>query len=476
MADERLIQNGPGIDTKQERDYINYQPSIEYIKPAVNSTYQELQQSQDLEEIQVSQSSTVDTWKDVITVIDSLNQIQDDIEKQLKDTTVIVPDKMLDLVSEAARKYGYELNGNQLSFGLYKKALLSLDSHEKIIVVDAFENYYTDINGSLEGEIYPDVIEMKEDFTNLVDFLKKGVFLQFIDKDSLPTDMLADDDKLSQIKQTEIQLLSKYLGVKKDMEQTADSMRKLHVLSPETQEYFVANARFEEVNKTFKDLRRRIYTKNESTSLVQAKTMHTGSLVNSMANALTANVYKNTSYELLYALLSQYSSGQAIEKGLRKIQVLMKLAMDRQVEDLTAVKSDIKGIANNTNKKNVNNALVKAVHLRNEVFGEVYDLFDHITDLPDNPMFDAVADHIANGALLANDLYTQQSSDFYKVHNMDVDLRMEKLQLITDKDVARKFYGIIDKLIIYAKQKNGWAQGSQLSGWLKEFVQKEGLS
>jgi hypothetical protein len=163
-----------------------------------------------------------------------------------------------------------------------------------------------------------------------------------------------------------------------------------------------------------------------------------------------------------------------MENGLRKVQALLKLSIDGKIESVDGVKTNIRGISNNQTKLNVNKSLVKSIHLRTEVYGEVYDTINGFRSTPDNAVFNMVAGHIVDSIYRADNIYTEQSGDFYKISSLDTELRRDKLMQLVDKDTARQFYQIIVSLISYAQQKS-WPSKAQLVSWLKDFVNYEGL-
>lgn len=479
MEDIRKV-NGPGIDTQQERDEINYRPKIDYAKPVINTGPYVAPTSINLNSLEPSIRplaipNTVATWVESVDILDSLNDIRAEFEEILKDSSAPIPAKYVDLATQAAIAMGEDVTDGTISFDLYKKALLSEDSHEKIILTDIYENHQADVDGSLVGELYPDIVEMTADWEAILEFLKKALFLQFVDSTSLPTENSSDDAALSSISSAEQALINKFLSLRNANKASATSMRMANVLNPQSPEYYEARADYYSTYSELRDVKRRVYSKSEITSLVKSKVDNVQPLINNIVAYTDSDPYKGTVYNTLYALLQQYSSGQQAENGLRKVQALLKLSIDGKIETTTAAKQNLRGIASNQVKSNVNTALTKGVHLRNEIFGEIHDAINILEGPTEDTVFNMVTEHIVDSMVQADKLYEDQSSDFYKVHTLDTDLRTEKLGMLVDKDTARRFYNIIDRLITHIGSA-GWPTSANLSSWVQDFINQEGLS
>jgi hypothetical protein len=182
--------------------------------------------------------------------------------------------------------------------------------------------------------------------------------------------------------------------------------------------------------------------------------------------------YKSKAYDSLYSILNQYSSGQSMENGLRKIQAMIRLSIDGKIDAVGSVKADASVIANNRNKKNANVSLSQGIHVRNEIYSEVNVLL-HSVSSAENETLDMIAGYMTEGLGKSDDMYAEQASDFFKIHGMGNELQRDKLSQIQDKDWARQLYNIIDSLLSYAGSK-GWPSGN-LSSWLQAFLKENNL-
>jgi transposase len=124
-----------------------------------------------------------------------------------------------------------------------------------------------------------------------------------------------------------------------------------------------------------------------------------------------------------------------------------------------------------TTKSKINRTLVNGIHLRNEVFGDVYEVMEYFDSVPKGKAFEDVANHITEGINQAEQTYYNQSMDFYKIHFMDAELRTNKLQGLIDKDSARSIYKMIDGVLKFMKQTNHWPDDEGLIQWMDDFME-----
>lgn len=471
MADQ--IFDGPGIDTKRERDAINYRPSIEYQTPEINASYYAAPSNPSEEVQSLFAVQITDVWNRAKDIIQSLETTKEKFEEKLKDGYAVIPSELVDLAKEAAKQFGYDITDDRLPFDLYKDILQAEPSMNRDLLESIFEDYYSDVYGNIHGELYPDLINIQEDWKKILDFINKGIVLQIADQDKLiPVD--ADDEKaLSLVQGLEAALTQRYLNTKQAYEDSETNLRKLYITSSDTPEYFAALQQYQDSFGSYRDVERRVFTKKEVTDLVEYKTNNAEPLVTSLGNLVDYEAYGSSIEGTLSQLLHKYT-GQSAENGLRKVQAMLKLSIDGKINTVNNLKNDLRVIGSNTTKENINSSLVKGVHMRNEIFGSVYDLMDDMELKENDEVFDSFADYIADSVVQSDSMYKDQALDFQKVHSLDNELYVGKLGLVLDKDGARQLYIILDSLIVYAKEK-GWPSSNSVSSWLQGFMNHQGL-
>jgi len=140
-----------------------YKPELKYILDDINTIDNISDEELKVEEsyIRNRNSIALDLLEENIR---SIGGLKSEIDKRLKNVSVKYKNRPVDeslheLVSTKTDGDIYISEGS-ISYGLYKDCL-----EEPILspIVNEWERYHTDINGTIEGEIYPYLLELEED-------------------------------------------------------------------------------------------------------------------------------------------------------------------------------------------------------------------------------------------------------------------------------------------------------------------------
>jgi hypothetical protein len=462
--------------SQEERDKLNYAPVLEYQLPKIQAT----QYVGPLEALNdpslLVRPVMTDTWTKVADIVDRLSDIEDKLSIKLENDRVKVPVAIRDEIRLAASKYGKVVD-TSIYFSLYKEALNSSDSYEKNLIVDTYENYHVDVNGNINAELYTDIAEMITDWKSYIEFIKKGLFAQIVPVGDLPSTVSSTDSNLKKIDAAEKQLIEQYKAAQKAYAEALKDVRAKYFKNPQSQEFYDSQYQNSIKEKQFKKVERVILGKSEAYSLIDSKIVDADIISLLIGNSIDYMPYKGGTMDILHNLLRQYPSRQSMENGLRKIQALIKLSVDGKTESVTNSKNGLRNISSQPNKDKMNQALVNGIHLRNNVFGEVHETMEYFDGIPDDgSIFNVFAEHIVDGITYADKLYENQAADFYKIHTLDAELRMQKVRNVIDKHSAREIYKLAEKLINYAVEKNTWPEQKNLSQWLSDFMKAGNLS
>jgi hypothetical protein len=480
LKDDEFNIGSSGVDTQYERDYINYRPKIEYNQPVGSSSYglsvDTANQSQGgLTDI--SGSSAISVWKNVVGTVDSINQLEKTLSDKLKDISAPIPASSQDKIQKAAEELGVQGITDSIPFSLYKETFKNPSTPSAIAIQDTFEDYMSDVDGTLNGEIYTDVIEMQNDWVDMKDFIQKGLFAQFVSVDEAPTEYTVDDAKLDVITDAEKVLDSQYAQLLKILEVNKQIYEQMTATSYGSQDYYDALHEYEDVKRRIENLEKKLFTKAEIVDLVDRKASDTDDTITLLTNTVDFDPFEDDKYELLYGLLKQFPTRDAMLTAFKKMKALLKLSVDGKKVDTKSKRETLRGMAGGANKRKVNKMLINGVHLRNEVSNDVYDLMNNLDGIPNNDNFHVVASHIVDAVHQSERMYKQQASDFYKMHVMDASVRMDKLTSVIDKDAARSTYKLMDMVLDYTQNVNVvWPDEANLSGWLNDFMAHNNIS
>lgn len=477
MSEEFNI-GGQGIDTPYERERINYRPSITYTPPVIDSSYGssvDTASQESLEEI--GDTSIMSLWEDVVDVIQKVDSVESNLSEKLKTFKAPVSSFYQEAIQKAAEELGYQGITDNIPFSLYRETFSLPPSPETALIQDAFEEYASDVNGQLNAELYADIAEIKNDWKDMLEFIKKGLFAQLVSIDEVPSDLSTSDSALEVIQEKEALMRDQYAQVLKVRKLNEQIFMQLSTVEYGSDRYFQSVKDLDDIKREQVNLEKKLFTKTEVVDLIERKASDTDDNVELIENSIDFDPYKEEKYEVLYGLLKQFNSKESMQRGIRKMQAILKLSVDRRKIDTNDVKDNLRGIAGSKTKRRINKTLVNGIHLKNEVFGEVYDIMNHLDGVPDNENFDVMANYLSEGIAHAEELYKAQASDFYKIHAMDSQLRSDKLVGLIEKDTARSTYKLMDKVIAYSNDVNQtWPSDAELSTWLSEFMQHGEIS
>jgi hypothetical protein len=473
-SNEEFEIGGNGIDTQYERDYINYRPKIKYETPTIDSSEGLSADTASQPDIlqKLGESSIISVWEDVVDVIQKVDKVEVQLSEKLKDVTVPVHPIYQQAIMEAAEKLGYSGITNSIPFDLYKKTFENPDSPESALIQDAFEEYMSDVDGNLNGELYADVAEIKNDWKDMIDFVNRGLFAQVVTMDKIPNEISKEDINLEEIHNKEQGSIAEYAELLKLKAVNDQIIEGLEQKEFGSERYYETVAEQEELKREIIRIEKRLFTRTEMVDLIEQKASDTNDSIGLIENTIDFDPYTNNKYEVLYGLLKQFKTKEQMQKGLRKMQAVLKLSVDGKKTNVNGVKSNLRGIAGGKAKRHTNRALINGIHLRNEVFNEVYDIMGNLDAVPNVRNFETLATHISDGMQQAELMYHGQASDFYKIHAMDSELRTDKLASVINKDAARSAYKLIDRVVGYSKDINSsWPTEDSLSQWLNDFME-----
>lgn len=468
-----------GIDTQYERDYINYRPKINYTRPEADDSSglsADTASQPDLIE-EISESSIISVWEDVVEVIKTIDDTEQKLSEKLRDVSVPIPPVSLEAVKKAVTNMGYSEITDRIPFDLYKKTFEKPDSPDSVLIQDLYEDYMSDVEGQLNAEIYTDVIEMQNDWKDILEFIKKALFAQIVSIDKVPKEISIDDASLTEVREKEQAMLHEYSTILKLRQVNEEIYMQLSQNEYGSGRYYKSIEDLDSAKRQVMNLEKRLFTKAEIVDLVERKASDTQDSIDLIANSIDFDPYEDDRYEILYGLLKQFPSKDAMQKGMRKMQAILKLSVDGKKMTTNTMQSSLRGIASRASKQRINKTLVNGVHLRNEVFNEVYDIMKHLDGIPNNSNFESMINHITDGVGQAENMYRQQASDFHKIHGMDAQLRNDKVISVIDKDMARSTYKLMGSVLSYVRDINQtWPTESNLSEWLKDFMEHNKLT
>ena len=162
---------------------IDYSPSLKYVIPELESTGIDIEYEWPEEIKRAAQHSVSDGLVKNIEVLAELEDLMALSEHKLHDMSVPVDPETEPEVAEAIRQLSDgEASGNSISFAMYKQALEDMEAASDLsdgyrqVVVSKFDQYMSDLNGIVAGEIYRTLRLTKRAYRSFTRFLVEDAF------------------------------------------------------------------------------------------------------------------------------------------------------------------------------------------------------------------------------------------------------------------------------------------------------------
>ena len=472
---EQDILGGPGIDTPIERQRIEYRPRIEMPKKPGRPMEEWLASFLSEEEYEpIGEISIAPLWEQSSHVYERLTKLEERLSNQLASVTAPISSSLIERVQEAANRLGEQVQ-QEIPFSLYKKALYS-SSPDAMLIQEVFEDYHADVNGVLEAEVYPDVVEMKQDWEDILSFMKKGLFAQFIPFDQLPDTSSLDESTIELIHQKEKEMYETYAKLQKLNALNEEVLDHLPRSEQDTEAYQQLLHMIEKDRQQIRQMERKIYTKEEIVDLLQRKTNYVDWAIQFIESALDFSPYKDQEESLLYHWISHGAGRGSILTMIQKTKAILKLTVDAQKEQTKQFRSQQKGMVHRHKKQKVHQSLIHGIYMRRDVAGDMHEFLHHFYFPKEQQSLHLLASHLVEGINRADQLYEMQSSDFYRIHTIDHEIRKEKLKKVVHKDTTRRLFQLLTSVHKHIQESGSVPRQENAMEWVRDFLSHYPLS
>lgn len=475
-TNEPFDYGGAGIDTPYERGYINYRPRIEYKKNVVDLT--DLSGLGFIPEddrpflIEINSSSVSSLIEKIFSINEAIDKTKKKLESKLAGFSAPVHPSFRESVEKAFQQLGIQIPPNEIPFDVYKEALDNYEEPSNSIIVAIFEDYVSDVHGNLNAELYEDIHEIQKDFNEFNRFVKDGLLLQILSQQEADSVLKGEPAFIEKLKQKEKELIEDYASLLKKRHEASLVIEELENTQYGSDQYFKAEHLMETIERDIIKAEKTMNSKMEITDLAESKTDYAEDSVGLVDRLIDFDPYGENKKVVLYSVLRQFPDKTNARKGLKQMNILLKLVVDDKKNQMNPGKATLRGMSGIQTKTRANQDLINSVHFRNEVLRDMNDLMQNIDGEDGTREFMTFANHLVSGMKKSEQNYEEQASDFYKIHGMDYELRMERLNSLIQKDAARGGFQMTENVLRYLEDKNSqWPTEEKLSSWIEEYLQ-----
>lgn len=370
--------------TAEDRNFIEYHPVLKYVHEEITAP-EYIENSNKIEEIAENLSSN--------TLLDMINLYSEIVE----------------LIETIEEKYANGIEGSvkDITFLDYKNALKNINFENRVLV-NEYEEYQAGPAGNIELEVYPILIELKEEWEENLEFFRQSTLFQI-------------DKKFPEIINVDSQEFQNYCDLEiREVEQ-------LHNLYKEKEQAYLE----EDIDK-YNKLVHEVITKEDR--------------INTKLESVENMKYKisNTSKVLSVAerLISNPAATYIVPTGIstRSMAANYRTVIDNENRNIQDLLSERNIIAGKEARRSLNRNLVIATHLYNESIRPTARQIAQIENIGTNPMIKA----LVKGIKINTNKYEMLLESSYVLDEASKQNMYKQLRAIEEKNATRLFYNIVN--------------------------------
>lgn len=360
---------------------------------------------------------------------EKIDLLWDKTYTQLIGVKTPVPIEFEDKISEIKKENNLIDNG--FSIDDYIWGLDNLKNPSGALLVELWENYHEDVQGSLTAELFADIHEMKNELAHTEVYIQK--FL--IDKMNIEMP-INEKDFLNVFLQEEKKLALKNKSLKKEEVYLKDS----YIYSMLNNQKDISGKREDMYNKQLVLDKNKFlnYGLIENNSILETKLIQLDSLTDIIIDNIDKDTFENYS-EIQHMMNIRDENSQNSIPYLHKMNLLVKLNVDNENIKKHNIKNTIRNIYSIDNKEKLMNELL----VDGEVFDKISLDVSHYVDFYNESM-DSSADIFLNQAtkslISVVEGKKEKTKDFFTMEEGESYFRKLKLDNVLEKDDARQTY------------------------------------
>ena len=447
MADEEVFGNA-GIDTDFERESINYRPTLE--TSTRKKTVTEFNETDEVEDNSIAEEEDLypvtDTYIEIGNSYDYVKDLVDTLEQGLVHTTIpIAPEYVAQLENAEVEVDGIDDLSNGLPFEVYKESLNHPDNPTYSLIQDAVEDYAEDVDGNIALELYPDAVDVLNNIEELHYLLGKSLYNQVLPGTEPPSSPSFDEVFYEGLKTQEQEQYDAFTAL--NNLHTANEAIYYQLLTDafETEAYFDALTHYNESKRERDKFVRQINQQKEMSSFGLIDT----SMSTKIATRINRLINTETSIDetKIKSLLSyQYDEPQELLKATAQMQAATKLQVNKQIEAKQAQKDLLKTTGGLAIKKRVHDEVINLVNARNKIYLDLYDMMNNMVEPTRDAGVESFLNQVAQGMDLVRENHKTYLQEMYQVHMIDQEVRLDKVNLTEQKQIARESYSLLNNI------------------------------
>jgi hypothetical protein len=471
-----------GIKTEQDRELFEYRPIVTYEK----------KQGEDINNVVIPKGYNIDDdiknvinrlpsnmTRQIITFYNKLADVISNIEALLVNSPAIPDASQLQTALAAAEELGIDISDG-ITYEIYRDIMNDThnDEYAKQVILDIWRQYHSDVNGSLAGEFYTDLLELSQDVKGVMDFWSRGV-IRHIDN-NLIIDPSNPSSVLSNLEEKEKVIIDNLILYKQVLDETKTELRTYMITgnpnNPDNIAYDKLNSKCVVVENEYTSLLRKSNVMCEVGDVVSRKVnMNSRSvqLMDDYVKYTPQNVYEGKLIDVLEVLLKGCLENNFLA-SLKRLRVILKYSVENKSNQIEQNKNKSDAIFSNRVKRVIQDICVKDIGIKVDVCHPLLQTLCSVSDESADAV-GKIAETLLNGIQYAEDKYKNDITQLYGAHKSSAESCAHRVSDIYDKQTARDFYNILTIMIDYVENRGSVPNKSSLRQWIINILRNAGL-
>lgn len=470
-----------GINTQEDRDLLEYRPIIRYEKKQgsfINNVVIPEEYDIDEEIKNVLLRLPSNTTAEVVAFYDDLNKLTRELEEIGGEISVPIES---DISKEIKDESSMDISEG-ITHKLYEDIFYdeNNDDYHKQEILRLWEDYHSDIQGSIAGEYYTEYLSIKEDIDNLMDFWSRCAMKNI--NNSLVFNQQKISDTMVNLQNYEKIDIDKLLLYKKELSELEEKLRGFMITTldpndPENIKFDKLESRYNKIRKEYELILRRYNVICEVGDIIKKKINISGFALQLMSKYIKytpQNTYQGDFAIVLEEILKGFLDGDFLE-SLKQLRVLTMYSFNTANENIHKLREKQDATFNNKIKRSMQDFCIKDIAIK---VGVCHPLIEQFKEIPDEAPKNVgkIADILVDGIQTAESQYNNNIVQLFGAHKNNAKHQVHRIEDINDKNTIRDFYKIISAMIDHIESENKVPSRSTLRSWIVNILRQQNVN
>lgn len=450
--------NKPGeIDTQYERSILEYKPHFEYdpereitvtyeteveIKDEDDSSSSNDSSGSTSDDIYIPQTRPGEIYDEIVGVIEMIDEVIGEITNVIKDISIPIPPNMYDKIVESTGDLDEKLEDGIITFPEYEESFKDPEDPVNSIIQDVVTDYAEGTEGTLELEVYEDLMESKSTLEETYYAFKELILNKYMEEETIPGYPSRDSDFIKELDKKVMENMEKERILREAHEEAeTDYYNKLRTSYGEPS-FFDAQETFTATKRPVDLITRENKHLSESMNLITRMVNGSDDCVTKIKTGLVWP--SNIEGQEVMSLIEKQKEDETETKEFKNLLKLsLKLQMNQQIQDKKPLRDILKNINNISRKKRAHDELLSSYQLRDKMYLTMYDSLEYLQSPSKDLGVEEFLNQVAGGMNFVEKEYEGFLNEVYQIYTMDSEVRLEKIEKVLEKESARIGYRLL---------------------------------